>query len=175
MKYLSALLAVFLTLCTFAPSTKAQGGCSRGYPYYANHYCYALFCQGRTAVTHCSQNNPHNSCIRCVEGAVELPCCPESPAYSAWLGGDCNISGASLHNPADLYARGFSQSCDGTLRPTVVHCPIRVPRPTVNVRSSGEGNNVENERCRWLRAARCFSRVGSAESIPNSTDPVTGW
>ena len=109
---------ILLAITALLPGT-ASADCNCGLPYYATYYCYSLFCNGRVTVIYCSTQQPHNSCIRCTDGAVEVPCCPDSPAYSAYVGGDCNIHGASRVKPADLYVRGFAQGCDGRLVPVV--------------------------------------------------------
>lgn len=129
MKWSLAILTV-LSGVAFAP-TLAKAQCNCSYPVSQTYYCIDVFCNGRRTVVNCS-NVFQNSCIACYAYAVELPCCPGDPAYTAEYGGFCQIVLAKLHEPAGFHARGFAPSCDGTL----VRTMIALPRALVDVRRS---------------------------------------
>ena len=110
---------------------RAQGGCNCASPVSATYFCIDAYCYNRKAVVKCS-GIYYDSCVACYDAAIEVPCCPYDPAYTAIYGGSCQIITAKVHGPSGLYARGFAHACDGSLVRTV----MGLPEPLVDRRRS---------------------------------------
>jgi hypothetical protein len=125
-------LSLFIAVVVQPLSVRAQG-CSCAYPAGGFYTCVSdSGCSGTVQIRTCTNGFPHDSCITCSQGAIELSCCPGNPAYSAYVGGDCFILGAGVQEPAGLSVQAFLQACDGTIVPIV----MRLPRPLVDGRRS---------------------------------------
>lgn len=121
-------LLILLFIAIAIPKA-ALGDCSCGYPTPGIYICVTLTCNHSVSVITCDSPGYHDSCIWCSQSRI-IPCCPDSDAWTASYGGNCDIVQAQRptkqNELGDLFVQEYVQSCTGTIVPVVVqlHNPL---------------------------------------------------